>query len=154
MRTPLFSVTYPAENCFILEYNSRVQINWKRNSDFGDLGIIEFNQLSFIPRRLYWINNFVPGAVRGNHAHKTLRQVLVVLNGNVKLELFRGESKRELILDSESAFLYVEPGTWRRFSSDDPRSVLLVICDKPFDESDYIRTWQTYIEWYKTNHAC
>ena len=130
-----------------------MQINWKRDADYGDLGIIEFNQLSFVPRRLYWINNFVPGAIRGNHAHKILKQVFIVINGHVKLELYRGDSKREMILHSDSDLLYLEPGTWRRFSSDDPGSVLLVLCDRQFDESDYLRDWQSYSDWYKTNHG-
>jgi dTDP-4-dehydrorhamnose 3,5-epimerase-like enzyme len=130
-----------------------VRVDWRRDPDFGNLGIIEFSRLDFVPQRIYWVENFVPGAIRGNHAHKKLNQALFCLKGKVDLELVQGRNIRSVTLHNQEEVFYVEPGTWRRFSSEDPSSILLVICDQPFSEEDYIRNWDEYLEWYESHHG-
>jgi dTDP-4-dehydrorhamnose 3,5-epimerase-like enzyme len=121
------------------------------DQNFGDLGVVEFANLPFVCRRIYWITNFVKGSARGHHAHKSLTQFMVVLRGSVSFTLFRGDSREEITLSAREDGIIIAPGTWRTFSSDTSDTVLMVCCDQNFTESDYLRNWAEYQNWYKEN---
>jgi hypothetical protein len=127
-------------------------LDQKRDSK-GTLGIVEFSDLDFTPARIYWISDVPPGCERGLHAHKKLSQLLCVLKGSVEIEIFSGQDKVTFNLDKNSRALQLAPGLWRilrNFSSD---ACVLVLCDLPYDESDYIRDFVEYLEWYKSRNV-
>jgi dTDP-4-dehydrorhamnose 3,5-epimerase-like enzyme len=126
-----------------------MEIEYRYDPDTGTLGILEFRKLEFSPARLYWISDFVPGSTRGNHAHKTLKQAMFVISGAVYIKLSKGRAENAFKLEPAGEVLYVEPGIWREFWADEPGSVLCVLCDQPFDEKDYIRDFEEYIDWFK-----
>ena len=124
-----------------------------KNSPVGSLGIIEFSTLDFKPARIYWISNVPQGSERGHHAHKALSQVICILTGTVEIEINEGNQKSIFKLDQISNSLRLKPGLWRvlrNFSND---ACVLVICDQPYDESDYIRDFDDYLEWYRLNNG-
>jgi|OM-RGC.v1.026810040 dTDP-4-dehydrorhamnose 3,5-epimerase-like enzyme len=126
----------------------------KRISDesFGDLGVIEFANLSFVCQRAYWITNFVQGNSRGNHAHKTLTQFVIVLSGSVTFELFRGKAREVVVLTANDGGILIHPGTWRKFYSHISSSVVMVLCNQEYREEDYIRKWDEYQDWFSINY--
>ena len=129
---------------------SREEIEYFK--DFrGTLGVLEFSKLPFFPRRIYWITNASENVTRGAHAHKSLNQIFVVLSGSVTIDLFKGLKKQSFDLVAEGAILNLEPGCWRNIKLSTPDSLLLVLCDREYEESDYIRDWEDYLEWYRTN---
>ncbi len=119
----------------------------------GSLGVLEFNRLSFLPRRIYWVTDSSENVTRGAHAHKSLNQIFVVLSGSVTIDLFKGSEKQTLSLVAEGPILKLEPGYWRNIELSTPESLLLVLCDQEFAESDYIRDWEEYLGWYKANES-
>jgi dTDP-4-dehydrorhamnose 3,5-epimerase-like enzyme len=131
-----------------------VEINYQIDLNSGKLGIIEFKKLNFSPRRLYWISDLIPGSIRGNHAHKTLRQAMFVIAGSINIKLYEGDKEIFRKLEPSGQVLYIEPGIWREFWTDEPGSVVFVLCDQPFNESDYIRDFHEYIAWFKAKNEC
>lgn len=123
-------------------------IQWNRDKTFGDLGVLDLSEIPFAVKRIYWITNFVPGTIRGHHAHRTLRQAFLVLRGSVIFQISEGRKYFEVQLNEESDVLVIPPASWRTFSSNNQDSVLLVICDQTYEKSDYIRNWEEYLEWY------
>lgn len=117
----------------------------------GTLGVLEFKKLPFVPRRIYWIFDSTDNASRGGHAHKLLKQAFVVLSGSVEIDIFRGPEKFSLSLVQQGSILILQPGYWRNFRLLTPESLLLVLCDREYDESDYIKDWQEYLEWFRAN---
>ena len=131
-----------------------MEIDYKIDPNSGRLGIIEFQKLNFPPARLYWISDLIPGSVRGNHAHKTLRQVMFVIAGSINIKLYEGDDEIYHKMEPSGQVLYIEPGIWREFWTDELGSVVCVLCDQPFNESDYIRDFQEYLEWFKAKNEC
>lgn len=129
-----------------------VNVRRFRDEKFGDLGVLELSELPFECRRVYWISKFVEREIRGNHAHRTLNQAIVVLRGKVTFSIFRGKSKVDISLSEEDDIFFIPPGTWRSFYQEESGSVLLVACDQAFDEKDYIRNWGEYLNWYSENY--
>ena len=119
----------------------------RSDPESASLGIVEFSKISFSPKRIYWMSNFVEGKTRGNHAHKTLNQIFIAVQGTLKLELTDGKISKTIYLSRESGYLHITPGIWRVISEASDNAVLLVLADQPYDEQDYIRDWDQYLEW-------
>jgi acetyltransferase-like isoleucine patch superfamily enzyme/dTDP-4-dehydrorhamnose 3,5-epimerase-like enzyme len=113
-------------------------------------GTLSFGQydthLPFLPRR-YFIVYDVPGKeVRGEHAHRTLHQLLVCVRGSLAVMLDDGVSRDEVLLDGPHLGLYVPPMIWTsqyRYSSD---AVLLVLASDVYAAADYIRSYDEFLE--------
>jgi len=129
---------------------SREEIEYFKDSR-GTLGVLDFNKLPFLPRRIYWIKDSPENVTRGAHAHKLLNQVFLVLSGSVMIDTFKGLEKQSFNLIAEGPVLMLEPGCWRDIKLLTPDSLLLVLCDREYEESDYIREWEDYLEWFKAN---
>ena len=67
-------------------------INLQPNLDErGRLTEIDFRQLPFVPTRAFFINKIPKNTFRGKHAHKEGSQLLFCLDGEVEVELRRGD---------------------------------------------------------------
>ncbi|MFC1536578.1 FdtA/QdtA family cupin domain-containing protein [Pseudomonadota bacterium] len=87
------------------------------------------------------------GAVRGKHAHKQLTQVLACVHGECKVTCDDGESRREFSLTGINQVLQIPPGIWAEQEYMVEGTVLMVLCDLPYDESDYIRNYQEFLQY-------
>ena len=68
------------------------------NNKKGNLGIIQYKDLPFKIRRTYFINNMPLNIKRSGHAHKKLNQLLVCLNGKIRIDLSDGKNNKSIIL--------------------------------------------------------
>jgi len=114
----------------------------------GSIIVAEVDQnIPFIPKRAYWIVNTNNSDTRGNHAHKSLKQLIIAVNGSVDILLTDGKSQEILILDSPSKGLLIEGLTWRVFSNFKNNCILHVLCDQKYEEDDYIRNYDDFIKY-------
>lgn len=82
---------------------------------------------------------------RGFHAHKECSQLLIVLNGTCKVICDDGHSRKEITLNKASEGLLIPPTIWAE-QEYLPDTILLVLTDKPYDESDYLRNYDEFLE--------
>jgi hypothetical protein len=118
----------------------------------GKLGVIEFNSLPFVPKRLYWLAEVPDAAERGHHAHKKLSQMIYVIAGSVELVIRKGLEQQTLHLDPASPALILSPGLWREIRNFRLGSIVLVLCDDVYKEDDYIRNYSDYLDWFSGHH--
>lgn len=115
--------------------------------DRGSLVALEVEKIiPFDIKRVYYIFNTQVGVSRGFHAHRALRQVAVCVTGKCRIVLDNGRKREEVWLDSPIKGLVIDDLVWREmhdFSSD---CVLLVLASEPYEEQDYIRDYQEFIE--------
>lgn len=99
----------------------------------------------FEVKRVYYIFDTTPGTVRGNHAHKDLRQLLVCVSGacTISCEMPDG-TKSEHRLDWPDRGLLIEGLVWRQMKEFSKDAVLLVLASEHYDESDYIRSYDEF----------
>ena len=103
--------------------------------------------IPFTIRRCYFMYNLLPGVRRGFHAHKTLRQVLVCVRGSCKILLDNGTEKAVVPLDRPNKGLYITANTWREMFDFSEDAVLMVLADQLYDEKDYIRNYEAFLDW-------
>lgn len=110
------------------------------NDHRGSLGVIEFNNVPFIPQRFFWIANVPHGETRGHHAHRSCEQFLVVLNGTLCVQVdFVSELSETYELTSGDT-LHVGNYQWLVLSDFSQDCVVGVLASEPYDEIDYIRS--------------
>lgn len=115
--------------------------------DRGSLVALEGDStVPFEIKRVYYIFGTKSGVVRGLHAHKILRQIVVCVTGKCKIILDSGKEKSSVWLDSPTKGLLIENNTWREMHSFSPDCVLLVLASEHYDEDDYIRDYDHFME--------
>ena len=99
----------------------------------------------FEVRRVYYIFDTTPGTVRGKHAHKALRQLLICVSGACTIECEMPDgTKSEHRLDWPDRGLLIEGLVWRNMKEFSKDAVLLVLASERYDESDYIRDYDEF----------
>jgi dTDP-4-dehydrorhamnose 3,5-epimerase-like enzyme len=125
----------------------------KHSSNSRELGHLVFlesnNETSFEFRRIYYTYEVKEGVIRGHHAHKKLEQLLICVFGAIEIMCDDGEKKEYTVLDDPAKGLYIGPGIWHTMKWLKDDSVLLVLASDYYDESDYIRDYNEFIEMVK-----
>lgn len=116
----------------------------------GALVALEANKtVPFDIKRVYYIFDTKDGVARGFHAHKALKQVAVCVTGSCRISLDNGNQKQEVLLDSPTKGLVIEHLVWHEMHDFTPDCVLLVLASEHYDEADYIRDYDEFINMVK-----
>jgi dTDP-4-dehydrorhamnose 3,5-epimerase-like enzyme len=114
--------------------------------DRGSLVALEANKsVPFDIKRVYYIFGTKPGVSRGYHAHKSLKQIAICVTGSCRFVLDNGKQREEIVLDKPTTGLVIEDLTWREMHDFTPDCVLMVLASQYYDENDYIRDYQEFI---------
>lgn len=102
-------------------------------------------QVPFEVKRVYYIFDTTPGTIRGNHAHKNLKQVLICVSGacTIVCEMPDG-TRTEHRLDWPNRGLVIEGLVWRQMKDFSKDAVLIVLASEHYDEADYIRDYNQF----------
>jgi dTDP-4-dehydrorhamnose 3,5-epimerase-like enzyme len=113
----------------------------------GNLTFIEAgNHLPFEIKRVYYLYDVPGGATRAGHGHKTLEQLMIAMSGSFDVELDDGRAKKKYHLNRSHYGLYIPPMIWREIDNFSSGSVCLVLASEFFDESDYYRNYDGFLE--------
>jgi len=104
-------------------------------------------EIPFAVRRAYFIHGTRTGESRGFHAHKALSQLCIAVAGSCRMLLDDGGSRTEVKLDRPDQGLLIRSNVWREMHDFSPDCVLLVLADSLYDESDYIRDYDRFLEY-------
>lgn len=123
-------------------------IDFQEHGDWrGQLVAIEENKnIPFAVKRVYFMYDTKEGVVRGKHAHRELQQILFCVAGACTISLDDGKEKTEVRLEQPYRGLLIGPGIWREMYDFTPGAVLMVLASEYYDESDYIRNYDVFLE--------
>lgn len=105
----------------------------------------EFKDIPFCIKRVYYMYDTEAGVVRGNHAHKSLEQILICIHGSCKILMDNGLEKKVVPLEKPYEGVYVAHNMWHKmydFSSD---AVLMVLASEVYKVEDYIRDYDEFL---------
>lgn len=116
----------------------------------GALGVVEASQISgFDFRRVYYLYGSDNAKVRGKHAHKKLRQVMICLKGSVRVKISDGINEQDFVLNSPQKGLLIQAGCWRELDDFSGDAVIAVLASDEYQDEDYIRDLNDFQEWAK-----
>ena len=116
----------------------------------GILSVVEeLKDIPFEIARVYWVYDVPSGESRGGHAHKRLKQFLIALSGSFTVTLDDGTERRKFLLNHPYQGLEIETGIWRTLDDFSSGAVCLVLASEFYDEEDYIREYDEFLEYVK-----
>ncbi len=123
--------------------------------DFGSVGDIKLgyltvaqsnNNLPFEIKRVYWTYNTPNDVIRGNHAHRKLKQVIFAVSGEIEIEIEAPNREKTIYkLSSPHLGLYVPELHWRTLKFG-VGAVLLSLASLDYDADEYIRDYNEFVE--------
>lgn len=106
----------------------------------GHLVVIEnLKDIPFEIKRIFYIYGTKPNVVRGQHANKISRFVLINLCGSCKIKVNDGENEEIIILDKPHHGIYLDRMVWKDMYDFSEDSILLVLSDSVYLKDEYIR---------------
>ena len=117
----------------------------------GNLDIAEFLNIGkFETKRIYYISNVPENDTRGAHAHKSLDQVFFAVAGSFNMTVTDGFITETVELKAHEMGYFLPAGHWRDLDNFTSDAVCLVLASEHYDENDYIRSYEEYLEWKKS----
>lgn len=131
-------------------YNCTVISLPKVNNRAGNLTSVNNEvELPFQVKRVYYLYDVPGGESRGGHAHYKLKQLIIAASGSFDVILDDGHVKKTIHLNRPNYGLLVEPGIWRDLVNFSSGAVLLVLASEPYEEADYIRSYDEFLVYSK-----
>lgn len=116
----------------------------------GNLAVTEGeNHIPFAIKRTYWVYDVPAGESRGGHAHKECKEFLVAISGSFSVTLDNGKEKKTFLLNHPYQGLFIDVNIWRTLDDFSSGAVCLVLASERFEEEDYIRDYNDYLEYVK-----
>jgi acetyltransferase-like isoleucine patch superfamily enzyme/dTDP-4-dehydrorhamnose 3,5-epimerase-like enzyme len=115
------------------------------NLSFGEVG----NPIPFEVKRYFLVYGVTSKEIRGEHAHRSLRQFLICVHGRCHVVADDGTNRQEFVLDSPTIGLHLPPMVWGiqyKYSED---AVMLVLASDKYDPGSYIRDYSEFLELVK-----
>ncbi len=113
----------------------------------GSLTVGEIQQdLPFSPKRYFMVFDVPSRELRGEHAHKECHQFLICAHGSCRVLLDDGDRRCEVLLDRPNIGVHMPPMLWGTQYGYSPDTVLLVFASHGYDSSDYLRTYDDFLE--------
>lgn len=134
-------------------YDCQIVFLHKVRSDRGNIVIVQGQEdIPFDIKRIYFINEVPPNEIRGVHAHKNLRQLILATKGTFTLILDDGVDKRNIKLSTEGYQwgILIEKGIWRELEDFSEDAVCLVLASEDYNKEDYIYDYNEFLT-YKRN---
>ena len=115
----------------------------------GEIVVAEgSSQVPFAIARMFTLRA-PKGATRGQHAHRRCSLLLLCVNGAVDIVNDDSHDKSTFTLDRGNVGLLVPPTIWHSVIFRETNSVLVVLCDRHFQEEDYIRKYPDFLVFRK-----
>lgn len=78
-----------------------------------------------------------------------MSQLIIAASGSFTVTLDDGYVKRTFLLNRPYQGILVTPGIWRTLDDFSSGSVCLVLASHKYDEADYIRDYQDFLDYKK-----
>ena len=113
----------------------------------GKLSVIEKSIIPFEIKRVYYLYDVPSDSFRGGHAHKNLNQFMIPLSGSFEVKIDDGHNNKKIMLNKPNQGLLIPSGIWREMDNFSAGSVCLVLASEVFDESDYFRDYDSFVDY-------
>lgn len=121
---------------------------FKENS--GSLSVVEAKtSIPFEVKRVFSLNKFSNNAIRGNHAHEELKQLIICTSGSFQINLDNGFKKELITLTDSGPSLFLDGMVWRTMKKFSTNCVVTVLCDREYEFDNVIRDYDIFMSMVK-----
>ena len=114
------------------------------NGEKGIFSVANTSKIPFEIKRVFWIFEGRNNRIAGEHAHKNSEQVLIALQGVIRISTENSaEEKHDFILDEKHKGLYIPSLCWNKIEFTN-NAALLSFSSMEYDPADYIRDYNEF----------
>lgn len=104
----------------------------------------EGKEIPFAVKRVYVIHGTLFNISRGFHAHRDLEQLAICVSGHCTFITDDGQRRQEIILNTPNKGLHMKSMIWREMHHFSPDCVLVVLANRLYDPTDYVRDYAEF----------
>lgn len=134
------------DDCRIIELPKFLDV--RGNLSFAE----ELKHMPFAIRRVYWLYDVPGGVARGGHAEKNNEELIIALSGAFEIVVDDGAQSKTFVLNRSYYGLYIPKGLWREIKEFSTNALALEFGSIPYSVDDYIRDYDVYKEYVKSEH--
>ncbi len=134
------------DDCRIVELPKYLDV--RGNLSFAE----ELKHMPFEIRRVYWLYDVPGGVARGGHAEKNNEELIIALSGAFEIVVDDGAKSKTFILNRSYYGLYIPKGLWREIKEFSTNALALEFGSIPYSADDYIRDYDEYKRYTKSEH--
>ena len=118
----------------------------------GNLVVAEGDgmDIPFDIKRVFYMYGSDPDIIRGQHANRQTEFVLINVSGSSKVLVDDGQTKEVVTLDKPRMGLYLGKMIWKEMYDFSADSVLLVLASRHYEEQEYIRNYDVFLNELQT----
>lgn len=106
----------------------------------------ENHNVPFDIKRTFYIFDTKNNVARGKHANKNTKHLLIVISGSCMVKLDNGFEQAEVLLNRPDKGLFIDNMVWKEMYNFSYNCILLVLASEYYDESEYIRDYESFKE--------
>lgn len=112
----------------------------------GNLTFLQHsNQIPFEIKRCFWTYDVPGGEIRGGHAYKNQKEIVIALSGSFDVVITNPDGSIEKYSLNRSYYgLYLPAKTWRHIENFSTNSLALHVSSDFFSTEDYIREFEEF----------
>lgn len=104
------------------------------------------NEIPFVIKRIFYIQNVPAGCERANHASINSDFVFIAIAGEVSVTLVNKSGEETFWLNNSSEGLFVPRMTWIKTYNFSENAILMVVSDKEYKKTTYISDYAVFIK--------
>lgn len=97
-------------------------------------------------KRVYYLYDIPGDSERGGHSHRDIQVIIMAVSGCFDVTVNDGHNTRTFTLNRPYRGLYIPGGIWRHLDNFSSGSVCLVLASEKYDEADYVRDYDQFLE--------
>ena len=105
-----------------------------------------FLEIDFIPKEFFIIKDVPAGTFRGKHAHFRCVQLIMLIKGQMNVNLENKNDSKTVNLNIPGSFVLIPALTWSEQEYISPNTEIIVFCSEEFAEQDYIRNYEDFLK--------
>ena len=119
----------------------------ERGDERGNLVVIEGEEqdIPFDIKRVFYIYGSDATVVRGQHANRRTKFVLINVAGESKVKVDNGFETQIISLDKPRMGLFLDTMVWKDMYDFSADSVLLCLASEHYDGGEYIRNYDDFL---------
>ena len=104
--------------------------------DRGSLSVLEYPDLPFLVKRIFFLSASKNQTVRGEHGHFETWQGVVAINGTISV-LIRNTTIEVNFEIDDTVMLIIPPNNWAKFEFPNKSTKLMVVASDIYKKEDY-----------------
>ncbi len=101
--------------------------------------------IPFNVKRIFYVYDVPKNQTRGCHAHFEDKQLLICVKGSINVKLDWGHEERTFLLKQNDS-IFMDNMVWGEQTYLTGNDILLALCSKEHDETDYIKDYSYFIK--------